>query len=201
MPFDPLKDHRRSIRWAGFDYSQRGLYFVTICTYQKHSILGEIESGKMFLSLCGEIVQREWFALQDRFPFLRLETFVVMPNHVHGILAIVERADANSHDAARREKPGAASSAPTELSRLARVVRAFKSLSAVAINGICHSSGKPVWQRNYYEHVIRGPGDLRRFQRYIVENPLRWEFDQENPGRKREGNSAYTNPRFNSSNG
>ena len=107
---------------------------------------------------------------------IELGPFVVIPNHVHGILANVGGTGA----AQEEKKEGAASSAPT----LGAILRAFKSLSAIAINKRWVKSGKAVWQRNYYEHVIRDGREMGIIRRYILENPVRWDFDPENPNAK-----------------
>ena len=176
MHFDPELHHRRSIRWEGFDYSSSGLYFVTICTHNREPFLSRIEHGQSIHTPQGEIVQSAWLAIPERFPVIEFGPFVVMHNHVHGILA-----NAGGASAAQDEKKeGGASSAPT----LGAILRAFKSLSAIAINKRWVKSGKAVWQRNYYEHVIRDGREMGIIRRYILENPVRWDFDPENPNAK-----------------
>ncbi|MGH9795755.1 MAG: transposase, partial [Candidatus Acidiferrales bacterium] len=173
MAFDPLIHHRRSIRLKGFDYSSRGLYFVTICTHRREQFLGRIENAQSIPAETGKAVLAAWFDLPRRFPSVELDAFVVMPNHVHGILVLVGTGMPVGGHFIR----GAASSAPT----LGDVMRAFKSISGIAINRILGRSGVPAWQRNYYEHIIRDSRELDGAQRYIADNPLRWQFDPENP--------------------
>ena len=172
MMFDPDKQHRRSIRLRGHDYSQPALYFVTICTRDRECLFGEIRNGKMLLNEAGAAVLRTWNALPERFAPVETDSFVVMPNHVHGVIGLFPVRQANR---------GAASSAPTSSFTLGRIIRAFKSLSAMAANRLLHRAGRPLWQRNYYEHIIRGGRDLDDLREYIQQNPVRWEEDPENP--------------------
>jgi REP element-mobilizing transposase RayT len=176
MHLDSDIHHRRSIRWKGFDYSSQGLYFVTICTHNRVPFLSRIENGQPIHSPQREIVHSTWLAIPQRFRKIELGPFVVMPNHVHGILANVGGAVVTQEE----KKEGAASSAPT----LGTIIRAFKSLSAIAINKRSGRSGQAVWQMNYYEHVIPGGREWELICRYIWENPAQWELDPENAGRK-----------------
>ena len=123
------------------------------------------------------MIQTTWNALPHRFPTIELDEFVIMPNHVHGIIWIVGAPLGAPQIANPGSKQGAASSAPTLA--LARVIRAFKSISAIAINQHFHRQGNPVWQRNYYEHIIRTEEDLNRIRQYIQDNPDNWEKDPE----------------------
>ncbi len=169
MVFDPDKHHRRSIRLRGHDYSQPGLYFVTICTQDRECLFGEIRNGKMLLNEAGAAVLQTWNALPERFAPVETDSFVVMPNHVHGVIGLYP---------VRQAKRGAASRSPITLGR---IIRAFKSLSAMAASRLLHRAGRPLWQRNYYEHIIRRGRDLDDLREYIRQNPVRWEEDQENP--------------------
>ena len=173
--------HRHSIRLKGYDYSQAGYYFVTICTRNRESMFGDIMDGKMDLNDAGRMAEAAWDDLLKRFPNIELDTFGVMPNHIHGIIIIVGAGLA-------LPKQGAASSAPTKdiSPRLGDVVRAFKSVSAINVNRFLSRLGVPLWQRNYYDHIIRNEESLNRVREYIETNPLRWELDRENPHRKGE---------------
>jgi putative transposase len=175
-----LQIHRRkSIRLKNFDYSTSGLYFVTICTHNKVSLFGAVRGARVELSRAGRVVQETWNALPSRFPSVGLDEFVIMPNHVHGIL-VFNRAP---------NPEGAASRAPTNSKPdLGQVICAFKSLSAIAVKSFLKRSGKPVWQRNYFEHIIGRGENLDAIRRYILENPLQWSFDLENPA-SRKGHS------------
>ncbi len=162
MSYDPDRHHRRSIRLRDYDYSQAGAYFVTICIYNRECLLGEIDGDGVRLVRSGQIVTETWDKMPLRFALIELDAFVVMPNHVHGIMVISQ---------------GAASSAPT----LGLIMRAFKSISAVACNRELVRADVPFWQRNYYEHIIRDADDLNRIRQYIADNPARWAEDPENP--------------------
>lgn len=162
--------NRKSIRLPHYDYSHPGMYFVTICTHEREPILGTIDAGYMIPNAAGKFVQQIWNALPNRFPNLKTDKFILMPNHVHAILFLETP----------QPSPGAASGAPTTRISLARVVRAFKSQSAIGINKIRTTPKLPVWQRNYFEHIIRTPQSLDGLRRYIQENPARWPHDEEN---------------------
>ncbi len=186
----PLKDlpggaiaahRRRPLRLRGFDYSREGAYFVTICTRNRECQFGEVVDGRMRLGEAGQVIQAVWDRLSERFPTIESDAFIVIPNHVHGILVLVGEGLA-------LPMRGAASSAPTgsASSTLGNVVRVFKSLSAIGVNRLLSRSGLPLWQRNYFEHVIRSEESLNRIREYIETNPLSWEMDRENPERKGE---------------
>ncbi len=157
MKYDPQQHHRRSIRLQGWDYATPGAYSVTICTDGKVHLFGNIIEGKMIQSDTGRMVESMWLALPEHYPGVRLDAFVVMPNHVHGILLLSAEG--------RAWGP-----APT----LGDVVGRFKSLTTRL-----YARGK-LWQRSYYEHIIRNDEDLNHTRRYIAENVLRWPTDPEN---------------------
>ena len=172
MPYNPDVHHRHSIRLKEYDYTQNGAYFVTIVTYQREPLFGEIVDGVMQLNEWGEIARREWFKTAELRPFVELyeDEFVVMPNHAHGILWM------NDDVGAERR------SAPTDMPHvtagsLGAIVRAYKSAVTYAINAARQTRGMVVWQRNYYEHIIRNDADLNRIRNYIVNNPLKWADD------------------------
>lgn len=157
---------RRSPRLASFDYSQPGLYFVTVCTWGRELLLGEVVAGEMHVSQAGHAALEAWEALPLRFPALDLDAFVVMPNHVHGILVL-----------------GANPDQPPDIAppSLAAVMRAFKSLSAIQANRALGRTNLPFWQRSYHDRIIRTPRELALIRQYIAHNPARWETDVENP--------------------
>ncbi|MFA5374281.1 MAG: transposase [Dehalococcoidia bacterium] len=169
---DPAIRRRRSRRLKGYDYSQAGAYFITICTHNHECMFGHISDGEMVLNDAGRIVHAVWDGLTERFPGLELDTLTVMPNHVHGIVIFVGAL------LAAPSTQGRASPAPT----LGDVMRAFKSISAIRINRMMRRTGS-LWQRNYYEHVIRGEDDLNDIRQYILDNPTRWADDENNPER------------------
>ncbi len=169
----PDKKLRHSIRLKHYDYSQAGAYFVTICTKDKSCLFGEIVDGLMGLNHFGEVVQTCWNDLAKHYPHAESDVFVVMPNHVHGIIVLGDLSDVRAG-----LKP-----APTVVKRcgLSEIIRAFKTFSSRQINELRGRHRIPVWQRNYYEHVIRNENDLNEIREYIVNNPLKWDLDGDNP--------------------
>ncbi|QBC42895.1 transposase [Iodobacter fluviatilis] len=177
MSFKPSIHHRQSIRLQDYDYSQAGAYFITICTQGREYNLGVIENGAMLLSLVGECVCAAYHDLPKRFPNISLDAFTIMPNHLHGILVITPVGAplaAPLSTIAPITSKVAASSAPT----VGEIMRAFKSLSAIAANRLLNRVGQPFWQRNYWEHVIRDENELNALREYIHHNPQQWEQDK-----------------------
>jgi len=190
MPYDPNRHHRRSIRLKGYDYSQAGAYFITLCTQDRACLFGKVVNGEMRLNDAGRMVLAEWNRLPERFPHLVLDAFVVMPNHVHGILVITDPAP--TAGATLGATVGAtvgatlvvAPTAPT----VGNIIGAFKSRVTVEyIRGVKTSGWPPfrgrLWQRNYYEHIIRNERALNAIRQYIMENPRRWHRDREKEAR------------------
>ena len=140
-----FRTQRRSLRLPGYDYSQKGAYFLTICVKGRASLFGDIVNGKMDLNENGNLVIKTWSMLPVHYVHVGLDAFVVMPNHVHGILLIVEAG----------VQPVGAGLKPAPTKPLSEVVRAFKTFSSRSINLGRGAPGQPVWQRGYYEHVIR----------------------------------------------
>ncbi len=177
---DAAPKRRKPLRIAGYDYSQPANYFVTICTQGKRQIFGNVIGGEMRLNSAGEAVRAAWFDLPGRFPSLVLREMMVMPNHLHGIVGLTRPIQAL--------KAGAASSAPTtqlppaSQPTLGQILRRFKSISAIEVNRILGRRGEAVWQRNYYEHIVRSVEEFQRIRRYILENPIHWDDDPENVG-------------------
>jgi putative transposase len=172
--------YRRSLRLLQYDYRQSGAYFVTICVQARKCLLGEIRDDRMCLNDLGQIVQECWLDVAQHFPCVELDEFAIMPNHKHSVLLI-------HNDVVRPARSGAAiaSGAATAPLRptLGQVVAYFKYQSSKQINLARQTSGFRFWQRNYYEHVIRDESDLHVIRKYVVENPLKWELDRENPSR------------------
>ncbi len=176
MEYDPEIHQRRSIRLCGYDYSRSGLYAVTICTHGKQHLFGEIVEGQMNSTEYGETVKHYWNELPRYYPHARLDAFVMVPNHVHGIIEIL---------------PGDAGAGlqtcPAPGGRrhpLSEIVRGFKTYSARRINDLRGTPGRLVWQRNYYEHIVRNDDELNKIREYIATNPLRWGGDCYNPERE-----------------
>ena len=171
---------RHSIRLQGYDYSKVGAYFVTVCTKDRECLFGDVRDGEICLNTLGVFVRKCWNDLSSRYASVELDAFVIMPNHVHGIVTIGVGAGLalpESENCTTTHNQGAASSAPT----LWDIVRTFKSISAIGVNRLLMRSGQPVWQRNYYEHIIRNEDELNHIREYIMNNPIQWALDEENP--------------------
>ena len=186
--------HRRSIRLKDWDYSRTGMYFVTICAQNRVCLFGDVVNGDMRLNDAERMVEKWWSELNHKFPTVQTDQFVVMPNHVHGIIAIVG-ADLRvcPHDLpVCPDEPGAHTSAGAHIGvPLQRIVQWFKTMTTNEyIRGV-KQFGWPrfdrrLWQRNYYEHIVRNDDELNRIREYIMNNPLKWELDRENPNAKSE---------------
>jgi REP element-mobilizing transposase RayT len=190
MTFDPEKHHRRSIRLRNYDYSQPGAYFVTICTYQKRPWFGEIKNGQMYLNQLGKIVADEWLKTCKIRPNFQLDEWVIMPNHFHGIVIINDYSGDNQslgngqsasrfrrtqfdqltdHDAPPQQKPNSLSSC----------IAGFKSAVTKRINLLRQNTDTPIWQRNYYESILRDEKYLAVVREYIINNPKNWPNDRD----------------------
>ena len=179
MNTDPHPHHRRSIRLRGYSYSSPGAYFVTICTWAKDCLLGSIRNHEMHLIPCGQIVKEEWFRSASIRKEIQLDSYTIMPNHLHGIVVLTENnvpqpplATSKSEvqtDTLIQKGPATRS--------LGSFIAGFKSSTTKRINGLRGTPGIPVWQRNYYEHIIRNAQSFDKIRLYIDENPLRWEAD------------------------
>lgn len=165
-----LYPQRIYTRLRGYDYSQPGFYFVTICTHDHSSILGSVETGQMGLSAFGGIVHECWKDVPRHYGGVTNDLFIVMPNHVHGIIVL------RGEDPHPPERSGSKPDR-TEVHSLSEIVRGFKTYSARRINDRRRSPGVPVWQRGFYEHVVRNDHEYRRIGEYIRQNPERWETD------------------------
>lgn len=193
MKYDPEKHRRHSIRLKEYDYAQAGAYFVTIVAQGRACLFGEMADGIMRANDAGRMVNREWLALPTRFTGVRLDALVVMPNHCHGIIIIGPSVGATlvvapGPDGVALESRAGTSPAPTARRTLGGIVGAFKSITTHAyIQGVKQSGWPPfldrLWQRNYFEHAIRDGASLGRIREYIINNPLQWELDRENPAR------------------
>lgn len=165
---------RRSIRLKGYDYTRPGAYFVTISTHQGKPLFGDVADGVMMLNEYGGIVRACWEAIPEHFPDVETDAFVVMPNHVHGVIVIHEHSVRARHARTgaaccpRTERPGVAAGS------LGAIVRSFKSACTKHINAMRGTPGAPVWHRNYYERVIRNERELNAIRQYILDNPARW---------------------------
>lgn len=187
MTYDPTRHHRRSIRLRHFDYSSPGVYFVTIVVRRRLCLWGEIADGEMRLNDAGMMVAQQWQNLAERFPFCEPSTFVVMPNHFHGLLIFkplpLEGETSTSQPPDFRS---VRSPAGTLKDSLGRVMQAFKSLTTNEyIQGVRQRGWPPyekqVWLRNYWERIVRDEREWRKAHEYIEQNPARWQLDKYHP--------------------
>jgi len=204
MPYNPKTHHRRSIRLKNYDYAQAGLFFITLCTQNRSCMFGTIEKGDMQLNDAGMMVKHQWLGLIGRFDNIKIHEFIVMPNHFHGIIEIVRRdrdAPCGYPEFTRHKKgnhkglplrypeytvqkkgqPRGISPTKTEKS-IGDIIGAFKSLSTNEyIQGVKNNNwqkfNKKLWQRNYYEHIIRDASSYLQIAEYIQTNPSKWEDD------------------------
>lgn len=165
MPYDPEQHHRRSIRLKGFDYTQSSIYFITICVQDRKCLFGTIDADRMIFNDPGNLVSEQWLELPSRFPSVILDKFVVMPNHFHGIIYTTEH--------------------PLSKPSLAEIVGSFKSIvTHKYIDGVNNKNWEPfykrLWQRNYYERIVRNDLELQNIQQYIDNNPANWQTDSLN---------------------
>jgi putative transposase len=179
--------HRQSIRLKGYDYAQNGYYFVTICVQNRTCLFGKIENQTMLPNQAGKMIQDVWEMIPNHYPGIVIDTFQLMPNHIHGIIVINRGVGAGPCACPEiigrpRQMTGRPRGvAPTEIS-LFDVIERFKSLTTnryirgVAVNGWPHFN-KRLWQRNYWEHIIRNEGEYNSIRRYIHDNPTNWKND------------------------
>ncbi len=164
MKYDPKIHHRRSIRLAGYDYSQPGLYFITICTRNRLCLFGNITNDEMIMNDAGRMVHKTWANLLRRFTGIQLNEHIIMPNHFHGIIVGVPLRDVIQN-------------------KVGDMVGAFKSITTNEyIRGVKTKNwpqfNKKLWQRNYYEHIIRNEESYQQISEYIQNNPLTWHEDK-----------------------
>ena len=195
MKYNPQHHHRRSIRLPNYDYSRSGIYFITICTHQKQCLFGDINNGRMSLNQIGKIVVEEWLKSAQIRKEIELDEYVIMPNHLHGIVLIhndlkigdrlclrdrniVDDKGAslaplqnNVVDVSRQRKPRSLSS----------FVAGFKSSVTKRIKIFCPQPNPPIWQRNYHESIVGEEQQLARIRQYILNNPQKWQEDPEKP--------------------
>jgi REP element-mobilizing transposase RayT len=173
--YNSEKHHRRSIRLKDYDYTQAGAYFVTVCTYARACLFGDVVEDAVNLNECGQIVYTEWLKSAEIRPEIELDIFVIISNHLHGIVVITGvgahgRAPLLNHASLYRQPKS-----------LGSFIAGYKSTVTKQINLNRHTPGLPVWQRNYYEHIIRNDRALIAIREYINQNPLRWHLDLYNP--------------------
>ena len=203
MKYDPKIHHRKSIRLKNYDYSQTGLYFITICTQNRLHLFGEIVDDAMVLNDAGAMIENEWIKLSQRFNDIEIQQYVVMPNHIHGII------NRRGEPCVRPNiRPNACANKPitdetnqmqgeqgehkvrpygTLDGTVGRVIQAYKSIATVEYtrgvkNNDWQRFNKKLWQRNYWEHIIRNENEYNRIAQYIMNNPKKWALDKLNGG-------------------
>jgi REP element-mobilizing transposase RayT len=180
MNNNPNIYHRRSIRLKGYDYSQAGLYFISICTQNKKCIFGEIIDDGNDIMVCvlneyGRIVENAWIKTAEMRSNIYLDAFVIMPNHIHSIIHI----NTNTTVGAYCNTPLQHKSLfKSPSNNIGAIIRGYKSCVTKQINILRNSPGVPVWQRNYYEHIVRNEKSYHQILEYIKNNPIKWKDDE-----------------------
>ena len=181
MRYNRGKYRHHSIRLKTYDYSQQGAYFVTVCTGNRLCLFGDIDDGKMRLSPIGDIVRKFWLESPKHFHNADLDQFIIMPNHIHGIIVLVG-------DGIEVKRRGVQLNAPTmnyysqispRRNTLSVIARTFKGALTKWCKNNCFEYFR--WQRNYYDHIVRNEKELNAIREYIIYNPIKWELDRENP--------------------
>jgi len=175
MVYDRHKHHRRSIRLPGCDYSHPGAYFVTVCTYGRDCLFGAGEAGTVRLNEYGLVARYEWLRSAGVRDEIELDAFVVMPNHIHGIVVVTD-ATVGATGRSPLHKTDGRPRGPAKRS-LASFICGYKPAVTRRINQLRDTRGARVWQRNYYERVIRDDDELAQARGYIIDNPGRWADD------------------------
>jgi putative transposase len=176
MKYNAKGHKRKSIRLKGYDYSQQGMYFVTVCTHDHHFLFGQIAEERMILNNAGRFANKCWLEIPEHFPHVALDEFIVMPNHIHGIVIIND-----TNVGANNYSPLQKNIFRSPYRTIGSIIRGFK----IGVTKWFRKNANTynVWQRNYYEHVIRNEKELNKIRGYIIHNPLKWQLDRENPER------------------
>lgn len=177
MKYNPDIHHRKSIRIPEYDYGQPGYYFVTLNVQNRDCLFGEIKDSKIELTDIGKIIKYHWSKLPLYFKNIELDDYVIMPDHFHGIIRIVRAMHSNENivfDKKHLENASPIQPTGTQPGSVAAIIQNFKSVTARKINHILKRSNHRLWQRNYWERVIRDEVELQKIRKYISENPLKW---------------------------
>lgn len=202
MTYDPERHNRQSIRLSEYDYRSPGVYFVTACAADRRCLFGAVIDGQMHTNDYGDIVVEEWRRTEQVRDRVIVDTFVVMPNHTHGVIIITDPPDA---DSPQQSSPASTGTAENDRGRdssatnpyhdkspnrtfggaiagsLSTIMRQFKSMVTKRVNRLCDTTGASVWQRNFYERVVRTRDELERIRTYIRRNPAQWDEDRNRP--------------------
>ena len=175
-------------RLQNYDYTQPAAYFITVVTHERKTLFGQINKGKVILSHAGNLVRLVWLDLAQRFPYIELDLFCVMPNHFHGIIIYLELENKKFENKIGglgldgKQHPNRQPINQIYNSNrfpLSEVIRIFKASTSRGVNRL-NKEISPLWQRNFYEHVVRNEDDLERIREYILNNPINWDMDEEN---------------------
>ncbi len=181
MKQKPDLPQRRNTRLRGYNYSQLGSYFVTICVQHHQCIYGPIIDGKMQLNELGRIAIEWWNKIQQHYSSVKTDDYVIMPNHLHGIITLKPVGARSPRPNNTSPSVGARSPRPKDPPSLGKIVAYFKYQSTKHINQKHNTPGTRIWQRNYHDHIIRDDNDLQRLRQYIQNNPMKWELDKFHP--------------------
>ena len=205
---DLSERRRKPNRLKGYDYSRARHYFVTVCAQDRQCLFGEIDAGRMVLNRAGQMVDRWWRKTESKFPHVELGEYVIMPNHIHGVVAIVgadpcvrpkrEERESGKHKRIEQQQQeehqqdGFQNQGGHMGPPLQEVIRWFKTMTTNEYiqevkSGSFPQFAKRIWQRSFYDHVIRDDEDLNRIREYVRDNPARWTLDEENPENRVEG--------------
>jgi putative transposase len=190
--YNPLIHNRQSIRLKGYDYASEGLYFITLNTQNREKLFGEIKDGVMILNEAGLIAQKYWLEIPEHFPHAALHEFVIMPDHIHGVIEIIYHPNLKDNSVGAnnsKNSVGANNYSPrlieTEINQQSNFRSPSKTIGSI-IRGFkigvtkwikLHTNAQHVWQRNYYEHIIRNTDAYHRICLYIRNNPKNWKED------------------------
>lgn len=188
MTFVP-ETERKQLRLAGYDYKKAGLYYVTLCTYGRLCLFGKISNEKMLLNDAGRMLHETWTNLPKHFTNVYLDSFIIMPNHLHAIVILSESLSR------LRKFVTAQRPSPTNCS-LSSIIKSFKTYTTRQYIENIRQHGWPafkkkLWQRSFYEHIIRNDTNLLNIQQYIADNPLKWDLDRENPSNIKAKNMEF----------
>jgi REP element-mobilizing transposase RayT len=185
MTYNPEIHHRRSVRLKNYDYSQAGAYFLTLCTHNRECLFGQIQDGEMYENAYAKIVREEWVRSANIRQEIILDVFVIMPNHFHAIVSIpavgaTGRSPGNPPIFRYHRATGRSPLRPhgPKSKSIGALVAGFKSVVTKRINEIRHTPSLKIWQRNYYEHIIRNEESFCEIAEYIVNNPVKWTEDK-----------------------
>ncbi|HEX9911674.1 MAG TPA: transposase [candidate division Zixibacteria bacterium] len=174
------KSRHNSIRLKDYDYSQNGAYFVTVCARNHESFFGNVFREEIVLNKYGKIVNQLWNELPNHFFNIESGWFMVMPNHIHGVIVINNECRGGVTPPMGESAFGGS---PLQIPKLGQIIAYFKYQTTKIINKIRSTPGLQLWQRNYYKHVVRNEDELNKIRYYIQTNPLKWHLDRENPER------------------